>query len=702
VVTERFFGLERLSLRHKLITVALITGLIAVGCTATGLIAYELLWFRGQLASRAATTSDILGSNTAVSLAFENRTDVNQSLSALASDASVMRAYVFNARKQLIAAYARRGVPPVGKLPATPEEAAGHPQGIAVLRPIRLDRELVGYIGIESDLSPFYARALSYSAITSALVLFSLAVAFLASRRMQGTISGPLLRLEAAARHVSVHRDYSLRLDSGTRDEIGAVIAAFNEMLGEIQVRDRRLSEWGEELETTVRDRTHALVEANRNLAGAKEKAEQAARAKSEFLAIMSHEIRTPMNGVIGMTGLLLDTKLSGDQREYAETLRRSGEGLLSIVNDILDFSKIDAGRLDLETVPFALAAVIDETIDLVGESARRKALRLSTSVTERMPRIVLGDPGRLRQVLLNLLANAVKFTETGEVRLEAHTERTEGDTITVRMQVSDSGIGIPQEVQANLFEAFTQADSSTTRRFGGTGLGLAICKRLIGAMGGSIGVNSQPGRGSTFWFSIPYKLPVENRGVPVSPSVPAALPAESSIRTLATAIGDELPERDTDHRPAMSILIVEDNGINQKLMYFLLKRLGYPAYMVSNGREAVEAAQATPYDLILMDCQMPEMDGYEATASIRASEKDGRRARIIALTADVLTGVRDRCLACGMDDYLAKPIRAGDLARKLEECAASLTVDRSVDAGEPVAASDVAEHARAAQEELS
>jgi signal transduction histidine kinase/DNA-binding response OmpR family regulator len=600
-----------------------------------------------------------------------------------------------------------------------------------------------------------------------ALAVGAVGASLAASVLFARLLTRPVLDLASLMDRVRHDGDYGLRAASRSADEVGQLADGFNAMLSEIQSRDTELR-------------------------GAREQALAGTRAKAEFLAVMSHEIRTPMNGVIGMTGLLLDTDLTAEQRDYAETVRGSADTLLTVIDDILDFSKIEAGRLDLETVRFDVRSTLHDAIELLAGRAQSRGLELLCAVDLAVPEVLEGDPVRLRQVLTNLIGNAIKFTERGEVSVAVRVTEEAADAVMLKVEVRDTGIGIPDAVQRRLFLPFSQADTSTTRRFGGTGLGLAICRQLTELMGGRIGVVSEPDHGSTFWFTVrlarsgaslaPPGIPPEalrglrvlvvddnatNRrilreqlggwglsveeaaggaaaleclraaaaggrrhdlvlldmqmpeisgldvaravqgdaglaGVPmvlltswleanlggaarevgVAACLPKPVRPRRMLDTLLRVIGPAAPAPSPAGRPAprspsadrravnarARVLAAEDNAVNKKLISRLLEKEGYQADIVTNGAEALAAATRERYDLVLMDCQMPEMDGYEATMAIRVAEAGtARRVPIIALTASAMEKDRERCLAAGMDDHLTKPVKAEDLRAMLE-----------------------------------
>ncbi|WP_300439864.1 ATP-binding protein [Zoogloea sp.] len=412
--------------------------------------------------------------------------------------------------------------------------------------------------------------------------------------------------------------------DTPTDDDIEAVTAAISRLVAEREAGRIELEQ-------------------------ARDAAEAANRAKSDFLANMSHEIRTPMNGIIGMTELTLGTQLTDEQRDYLDVVSASANALLTIINDILDFSKIEAGKLAIESIAFDLPGLVQETLRPITVKGEEKGLVVRSVIEPGVPSTVLGDPVRVRQVLLNLLSNAIKFTERGEVELTVRREAGAGSEHGwLRFAVRDTGIGIAPQARQHIFDAFSQEDTSTTRRFGGTGLGLSISRRLVELMGGELQLDSEPGRGSTFSFTLPCR--------PVEVLQAVALALAPQVLSPAAATG-------------LRVLLVEDNRVNQRLASRLLEKRGYEVSVAENGQIALAALEQGRFDAVLMDMQMPVMDGLEATRRIRANEAAGGLARIpiIAMTANAMQGDRERCIEAGMDDYITKPINANDLFHQLE-----------------------------------
>ena len=476
--------------------------------------------------------------------------------------------------------------------------------------------------------------------LSSCFIAIGIVLAYLLAK----TMSNPVLELAHYAQRIG-QGDFGFRFSLNRKDELGLLSRTMNEMALQINEKNKALLDAHILLEKRVVDRTRELLLA-------KDKAEAANRAKSNFLANMSHEIRTPMNGVIGMTQLALLAAPPPEQREYLELIEKSSYRLLNVVNDILDFSKIEANKIELAKERFALRDTIATTIREFSFKAEEKGIALDWSVADEIPDACLGDAGRLSQILINLIGNALKFTQTGRISVRVEKEYAELDEIIAHFRVTDSGIGIPPEYQASIFEAFSQADESHSRSYEGTGLGLAICARLVSLMSGQIWVESVEGQGSVFHFTALLKKAEEQ---------PRLDEGNTNGQPAETPKGQSGPQ--------LEILLVEDNLVNQKVAGKMLERSGHRVTIANNGQEAVDAVVRQPFDLVLMDIQMPVMDGFEATQAIRDLEKDSsRHTPIIALTAHAITGYREKCLERGLDDYLSKPMKIADLNAKIAE----------------------------------
>jgi signal transduction histidine kinase/CheY-like chemotaxis protein len=617
-----------MSFGRKLMLAAMLPASLFVSLACLVSIMNEYFTFRSENTAQMSAVTDVVGANSAAALVFEDAKNAGETLAALRTIPSVLSADLYTRRGMLFASY-RSGNdknPPAREAPAM---GAHVRDGVLILvRPVELNGERVGAISIQSDQSELYARIVRYLLLTLIALALPAIIATLVYSRVLMALIQPILKLTATARLVSSTKTYSTRAARGPNDEVGDLIEAFNEMLAEIESSKRQLDLHSDRLEEVVAERTAELKTA-------KEKAEEAASLKGEFLANMSHEIRTPMNGIIGMTDLALSTRLDQEQREYLGAVKISADSLLVVINDILDFSKIEAGKMALELSALDIRRTVANVLKTVALRADEKNIELTKHVHPLVPSKVICDPARLRQVLLNLVGNAIKFTSEGDISIEVSVVDPSARPVQLLFAVTDTGIGIPADKLASIFKPFEQADGSTTRRFGGTGLGLSISSQLIRMMDGEIGVESQVGRGSRFWFS----LPVEVIECPEAP-----------------------PDRSLD---GVRMLIADDNARSRALLRELVEGQGATVQTASSGKEAVSIMKDQPFDLLLVDAQMPGADGFEVARCARRLPRPP--AIVMMFGASELHSDAAESRRLGVQQYVVKPVSETELSLALD-----------------------------------